>query len=154
MDAPYGFRRAWQVPPLPNVGTGSEHWPKRERLVKRGPELKPTPVAPARVTEQPPELERAIRHWGPEKGSNWDAYPASILLSVSPNAVRGARDESGLGYSSHAGAVYGPRTAALGVDFTIWGCVTTSSLAGLHIAQRRQLAAALRDAADLLEGTP
>lgn len=147
--AQYGYRRTWGIQWPPVVGTASPLYGLSKRLQKRGPVLQCFPVQKARVDAHYPELREAIRNWDDSPTSNWDLGQATILLSVSRD-IGGPRVMRGHEYSAHSMALRGPATARLGLHYFLHALVTRSRRPGLHKHERAALAAALRDAADLL----
>jgi hypothetical protein len=148
--APDGYRRVWTLPVPPQVGTANKLYPEAQRMYKRGPQLEALPADAARVSEYPVALTGRLQDWDASLCSNWDLYPASILLSIGHELVgaQPVRNE----FSAHHGCVGGPRSSVLGFQYSVVALVTRSENPDLHVRERRALAAALRDAADLVEG--
>lgn len=149
--APYGYRRVWRVPFPPSGNWGRPNNAGRRqaaRMRKAGPKLVALTAEPARLRALSNcNLER----WDGSAGSNWDLYPASILVSVAH--LGGGREEGkALTFTAQHGLLRGAYTTERGVGFFVNVLVTRGGR-DMHRAERLDLAAALRDAAELLERT-
>jgi hypothetical protein len=142
--APYGYRRVWSVPYPPQVGTKSPLYREMKRMHRAGPNLQSLEPVPARLSALGCNF---VKNWNGAQCSNWDLYPASILIVVAPEL---GDSLPGLRFSSAHGCITGEHTGPLGVHFSIQALVTRGGH-DRHKEQLRQLAAALRDTATLLE---
>jgi hypothetical protein len=142
--APYGYRRIWRLPYPPQVGTKNSLHRLAKRMYGRGPKLKSLTPDPARTQGFAP---LTLGAWSDSAGANWDLYPATILISVIDEPFERTRK---LEFAPGFGCTRGSFSSRRGVNFIISALVTRGDRS-LHRKQRLDLAAALRDAAALLE---
>jgi hypothetical protein len=148
----YGHHRVWFVPMPPAVGTASQDYPMARRMQKRGPRLESLPEVPARVHAVGSRIAQELQYWdASEAGSNWDLEDAAILLSVRHGIPSRRNHSSKAEFAPEHDYLSGHQTRRVGLIYRIAALVTRGDT-GPHKNARRALAAAMRDAATVIEG--